>query len=70
MKGEKPLILEKWRAKYGALITALSCLGSVIISWGNNWILTIILWTGVIVCGMIGILDIRRGIRLKKYKHS
>ena len=70
LKGEKPLKLEKWRAKYGALIIALSCLGSVIISLGNNWVLTSILGFGVLVCGIIGILDIRRDIRLKKCKQS
>lgn len=54
--------LDKWRVKYGAVIIALSCLGSTIISWGNNWVLTITLGLGVLICGTIGIFDIRRMI--------
>ncbi|GGP16065.1 hypothetical protein [Oceanobacillus neutriphilus] len=54
--------LEKWHAKYGAVVTALSCLGSTIISWRNNWILTCFLGIGVLNCGTIGIFDIKRTI--------
>jgi len=60
LRNENPSKLEKWRGKYGALIIALTCLCSVIISWGNNWILTGILGLGVLFCGTIGIFDIRR----------
>ncbi|APH05818.1 hypothetical protein A9C19_14350 [Bacillus weihaiensis] len=49
--------VEKWRMKYSALITMLVCLYSVLISWGDNWVLTSILGLGVIVCGTIGISD-------------
>ncbi|KAA0542761.1 hypothetical protein FZW96_21140 [Bacillus sp. BGMRC 2118] len=62
LRNENKLKLEKWRAKYGAFIIALSCLCSVIISWGNNWILTGILGLGVLFCGTIGIFDIRRAM--------
>ncbi|KHF39247.1 hypothetical protein [Halalkalibacter okhensis] len=52
--------LEKWRAKYGAIAIALSCLSSTVVTWGNNWILTGVLALGVLTCGMIGIFDIKR----------
>ncbi len=51
--------MEKWRVKYGALITALSCLAGVFVSWGENWILTGILGLGVLVCGTIGLFNLR-----------
>ncbi|MDF2038470.1 hypothetical protein P2R12_16040 [Cytobacillus oceanisediminis] len=57
--------LEKWRAKYGVLVIALGCLFSVINSWGNNWILTGILGLSVLICGTIGIFDIKRAITEK-----
>ena len=52
--------LEKWRAKYAASITGLACLYSVVVSWGDNWLLTAILGLGVLVCGTIGFFDIKR----------
>ncbi len=52
--------LDKWRAKYGALAIALSCLISAINSWGDNWILTSVLLLGVLICGMISFFDIKR----------
>ncbi len=55
--------LETVRSNYGALATALACLYSVIISWGDNWFMTSLLSMGVLVCGTIGFLDIRRVLR-------
>ncbi|WP_186577926.1 hypothetical protein [Aquibacillus kalidii] len=52
--------LEKWREKYGAIVIALTCLCSAITSWGDNWMLTVILVLGFIVCITIGIFDIKR----------
>ncbi len=52
--------LDKWRAKYGALAIALTCLISAINSWGDNWILTSVLLLGVLVCGTISYFDIKR----------
>ncbi|MFD2212095.1 hypothetical protein [Metabacillus endolithicus] len=66
MSNENPPKLENWRVKYGALIIAISCLCSVFITWGNNWILTCILGLGVLICGTIGIFDIRRTITGKR----
>lgn len=56
---------KKWRAKYGALVIALTCLCSLIISWENNWILTGILGLGVLINGTIGIFDIKRSLAEK-----
>ncbi|MFD2043686.1 hypothetical protein ACFSTA_04765 [Ornithinibacillus salinisoli] len=66
MSNENSSILVKWRSKYGGLVIALSCLCSVIISWGNNWILTGILGIGVLICGTIGIFDIKRTVTEKR----
>ncbi|WP_413364406.1 hypothetical protein [Lysinibacillus sp. 3P01SB] len=63
MSNGKYLKLEKWRAKYGATITAAACLYSVIVSWGDNWFLTVLLGLGVFVCGTIGFFDIKRTLR-------
>jgi len=57
--------LEKWQARYGALVIALSCLCTTILSWGENWILTGILGLGAMICGTIGIVDIKRAITEK-----
>lgn len=65
MRTENLSKLEKWRAKYGALTIALCCLCSLITSWGNNWVLTVILGLGVLICGTFGIFDISRSIREK-----
>lgn len=54
--------LGKWRTKYGTIVIALSCFGGLVISWGINWILTGILVLGVLICGTIGIFDIKRSI--------
>ncbi|WP_254782260.1 hypothetical protein [Bacillus sp. OK048] len=62
MRNENSSNLEKWRAKYGALIIAFSCLCSVILSWGDNWILTGILGLGILICGTIGIFNFKRAI--------
>ncbi|KGP92319.1 hypothetical protein N780_01965 [Pontibacillus chungwhensis BH030062] len=50
---------------YGALVIALSCLCTAIITWGDNWILSCILVLGILICGSIGIFDIIRMIRNK-----
>ncbi len=64
MGNKNPSNIEKWRVKYGALITALSCLAGAFMSWGENWILTGILGLGVLVCGTIGLFDLRdHGVR-------
>ncbi|MDR7075815.1 hypothetical protein J2Y03_000803 [Neobacillus niacini] len=60
MSNEKSPKLKKWRANYAATVTALACLYSVVVSWGDNWFLTVILALGVLVCGTIGIFDIKR----------
>ncbi|PQD94284.1 hypothetical protein CYL18_15575 [Pradoshia eiseniae] len=63
---KKNNLLSKWKerqAKYGALLISFSCLCTVIISWGNNWVLTSILGLGVLICGSLGIFDIRRAIK-------
>lgn len=60
MSNESASKLEKWRSKYAALVIALGCLYSVIIGWGEHWILTSILGLGVIVCGVIVFFDIMR----------
>ncbi|WP_223701058.1 UbiA prenyltransferase family protein [Sutcliffiella deserti] len=49
----------EWREKYGALLVAVSCLSSAIVTWGNNWILTGILVLGVLVCGTMGIYEVK-----------
>ena len=56
------------RLKYGALMTALSCLAGVVVSWGNHWILTGILGAGVLICGMFAFLDIRKNTDLRGNK--
>lgn len=66
MSYKSPSKLNKWRAKYGALAVALGCLYSLVMNWGNNWVLTGILGLGVFVCGTAGIFDIRRAIHNKK----
>ncbi|MCA1060418.1 hypothetical protein LCL96_15885 [Rossellomorea aquimaris] len=52
----------KWSAKYGSLVIAISCLLTTITSWGENWILTIVLGLGVLTCGTISIFDIKKNI--------
>lgn len=63
---ENPSKLDKWRENYAALVVSLACLYSVINSWGNNWILTGVLGLGVLVCGTIGVFDIKRAIHNRK----
>ncbi|PFG12253.1 hypothetical protein ATG70_0430 [Bacillus sp. es.036] len=52
--------LDRWRAKFGVLAIALSCLLTAINSWGQNWILTSVLSLGALVCGIIGFFDMKR----------
>nr|WP_152023723.1 hypothetical protein [Oceanobacillus iheyensis] len=65
MSNENTTKLEKWRAKYGALAIALSCLCTMISIWESNWFLTGFLGLGVFVCGSIGIFDIKRSMAEK-----
>ncbi|WP_456279392.1 hypothetical protein [Bacillus sp. AK128] len=62
--------LEQWRSKYAAIATAITCLCTVIMSWGNNWILTGILGLGVVVCGTMGFFDIKRSKEEKNKKRT
>ena len=57
MKGAKPLKLGEI---YGPLMIALSCLCGAIINWGKSWFLVSILGFGVVICGIIVLLNIRR----------
>ena len=66
LSNEAPSKLDKWREKYAALVVALACLYGVIDSWGSNWILTGILSLGVLICGTIGVFDIKRAIYNRK----
>ncbi|MGE7023731.1 hypothetical protein [Solibacillus cecembensis] len=52
--------LEKWRNNYAALVVAISCLCSVVVSWGENWFMSALLSVGVIICGTIGFFDLKR----------
>lgn len=60
--------LEKWREKYAAIIVAAGCLYTLIRSWGDSWILTIVFLLGVLICGTIGIFDLKRAFQEKKKK--
>lgn len=57
--------LDKWRAKYGAIVIAFTCLVTSIMTWGNNWILTGVLGVGVLVCGIIGVYDLKQATNEK-----
>ncbi|MDE4085306.1 hypothetical protein PO902_09755 [Planococcus maritimus] len=46
--------------KYRSFIIAFNCLIVLIISWGDNWILTWIMLAGVIICPLIGISDLKQ----------
>ena len=52
--------LEKWRKKFAAIIVAIGCLYSAIISWGDSLFMTILLMAGVLICGTIGFFDLKR----------
>lgn len=62
MNNGKSHKLKKWRSKYAASITALACLYSVVVSWGDNWFFTVILALGVLICGTVGFFDIKRAL--------
>lgn len=66
MGNGNPSKLDRWRAKYGAIVIALTCLLSLINGWGNSWILTAILGLGVLVCGTIGVFDIKLAMNEKR----
>jgi len=46
--------------KYRSFIIAFNCLIVLIISWGNNWVLTWIMVAGLIICPLIGISDLKQ----------
>jgi len=46
--------------KYRSFIIAFNCLIVLIISWGNNWVLTWIMVAGLIICSLIGISDLKQ----------
>ncbi|MCA1010583.1 hypothetical protein [Halobacillus halophilus] len=69
MESGNASLLDKWRARYGAIAVAVACLFSGISTWGENWILTCILILGTAVCGMIGFFDIRK-VRKEKSLNS
>lgn len=60
MSNKKNSKLEKWRENYAALTVAIACLCSAIVSWGNNWFMSVLLSLGVIICGTIGFFDLKR----------
>ncbi|KKE80107.1 MULTISPECIES: hypothetical protein [Bacillaceae] len=70
MSNEGTSKFTKWREKYGVLVIALSCLLSAITSWGKSWILTGILVLGVLVCGTIGIFNIKNERKKSKKEQA
>lgn len=46
----------KWR-RYGTFVIALSCLASLIMTLGDNWVLSAVLGLGVLTCGTIGVFN-------------
>lgn len=66
MSNKNPSRLGKWLEKYGTIVIALSCLSSLITTWGNNWVLTSFLGLGVFTCGTIGVFDIKRAVHNEK----
>ncbi|MFF5996917.1 hypothetical protein AAGS61_19585 [Lysinibacillus sp. KU-BSD001] len=63
MSNSKQSKLERWRAKYAALLVALGCLYSFIVNWGDNWFLTGVMGVGVCICSTIGFFDIKRSLK-------
>lgn len=60
MSNKKNSKLEKWRKNYAALAVAISCLFTVVVSWGDNWFMSAWLSVGVVICGTIGFFDLKR----------
>ncbi|WP_033828048.1 hypothetical protein [Bacillus andreraoultii] len=60
MSTQKTSKLKKWREKYAGLAVAIGCLYSVLVSWGENWFMTMLLLLGVFICGTIGFFDLKR----------
>ncbi|GGD09807.1 hypothetical protein GCM10011389_16640 [Pontibacillus salipaludis] len=56
-----------FREVYRALVIALSCLCTAIITWLDNWILSCILVLGALICGSIGVVGL---IRMITNKHK
>ncbi|MEK4427234.1 hypothetical protein [Solibacillus sp. FSL K6-1523] len=63
MNNNKPSKLNRLRAKYAALFVALGCLYSFVNGFGENWFMTILLGSGVLICGLIAFFDITRARR-------
>lgn len=60
MENKSQSKLERWRAKYASLAAALSCLCSLVATWGEGWIFTTIMIFGVLICGAFAISDLKR----------
>lgn len=60
MVDKSPSRLYKWREKHGACVTALVCLYCLIINWEHNWLLAGFFGLGVLICGAIGVSDVKK----------
>jgi hypothetical protein len=60
ISSKEPSKLNRWSGKYSSFPIALVCLYSAYVSWGDNWVLTVVLVLGVIVCGAMGISAMKR----------
>ncbi|WP_156137991.1 hypothetical protein [Sporosarcina sp. ZBG7A] len=60
MVNRNPSKTYKWRDKYVAFITAAVCLYCMIINLGHNWILAGFFGLGVLICGTIGVSDVKK----------
>ncbi|PIC56470.1 hypothetical protein CSV80_14585 [Sporosarcina sp. P12(2017)] len=60
MVNKNPSKSYKWREKYGAFITASVCLYCLLINWGHNWFLEGFFGIGVLICGAIGVSDVKK----------
>ncbi|WP_313238455.1 hypothetical protein [Sporosarcina ureae] len=60
MVNKNPSKLYKWREKYGAFITASGCLYCLLINWGHNWFLAGFFGIGVLICGAIGVSNVKK----------
>lgn len=62
MEDKRHSKLGKWRAKYASLVVALGCLYSLIITWGEGWLFTVIMIIGVLLCGTFAVFDLKASI--------
>ncbi|WP_066069711.1 hypothetical protein [Neobacillus soli] len=60
MRNKTTSKLERWRTKYASLAVAIGCLYSVVVSWGDNWLIPALLSAGGLICGTIGFFDLKR----------